>query len=111
MKEIKLNGDQKYLFWVDIDGVLYDFVGQFETVLGGKDIAPDCYSLEEMFGIDTATVEGIFKEREAELYGMGEPIRWSANALWQISKMGHEIIYISNRAESAYDITKEWLKD
>lgn len=110
MNDIKLDCDQKSIFWVDIDGVLYDFIGQCEVIIGDEQkIAPGSYSLEEMFGKDTEEIEKMFRENESELYGDGEPIPWAKECLQKIHEYGHEIMYVTNRAESAYSITQDWL--
>jgi len=109
VNDIKLDGDQKSIFWVDIDGVLYDFIGACEVIIGDQKVAPGSYSLEEMFGQSTETIEKMFRENESELYGDGEPIPWAKECLQKIHEYGHKIMYVTNRAESAYSITQDWL--
>jgi hypothetical protein len=39
------------------------------------------------------------------------PFKNAALVLRKIFDMGHDIVYISNRAESTYNVTKEWLQN
>ena len=107
---------------VDIDDTLYDFNELAQEMItkvaikeDDKEMQKGAYSAWNEWRAPKDAVDAKFwlsiidMCHEDHLIRSQMPFKHSVTVLRKIASAGHEIVYISNRADSTYDATKEWL--
>lgn len=110
------------IFGVDIDGVLRDWVGNFNVVYikhfpHHKDLVRpiDRYDWFEDYDFDDLGIDGFFKNYGHEIVGTADALPGAPSAFRLFKEIVHELgheVYIVTRQSSkqAREETKKWLK-
>jgi len=107
---------------VDIDDTLYDFNELAQEMItkvaireDDKEMQKGAYSSWNEWRAPKDAIDAEFWSSIIDMCHQDYmirsqmPFKYSVTVLRKIASAGHEIVYISNRADSTYDATKEWL--